>query len=100
MMSLLGNGESGGSVRPLFFGLSALGARVLSGMMIAVMLLVILAFVAPVVEDAQSFSYIRSALATERAIESAVKTWIPTRIAGKDMTRWIILAGMFILSGV
>jgi class 3 adenylate cyclase len=100
MMSLLGNGESGGPVRPLLFGLSALGARVLSGMMIAVMLLVILAFVAPVVEDAQSFSYIRSALAAERAIESTVKTWIPTRIAGKDMTRWIILAGMFILSGV
>src|SRR5260221_1736308 len=93
------NGETGRSVRPFFLGLTALGARVLSGMMVAVMLLVIFTFVVPVIEDAQSFSYIRSALAAERMIEGAVKDWIPTRIAGKDMTRWIILAGMFLLSG-
>lgn len=87
------------SYRPFLLGLSAAGARLVSGIMVAVMLLVLLTFVVPIVENATSFSYIRSGLSMEQMLEDAVRTNIPTRIAGKDMTRWIIIVSMFIFSG-
>src|ERR1041384_235847 len=85
--------------RPFFFNVCSAGARLLSGMTIAVMLLVLLAFLVPFMTDATSFSYIRSALAAERLIEELVRRAIPTRIEGKDVTKWIILVALFILSG-
>lgn len=73
--------------------------HILSGMMIAIMLLFIAPIILPYFHNATSFIYIRSLLRIERAISTLVKNTIPTTIGGKDMTRLIVIVGMFILSG-
>lgn len=74
--------------------------RVLSGVAIGMILVFLLPLAIPFVEDATTFGYVRSALMTEQVITAAVKQSIPTKIAGKDMSRWIIIAGLFTASSI
>ena len=74
-------------------------ARVLSIISIIFMLLFIAPLILHYVEDASSYRLIRTILDTDRTITVAVKENIPTKIGGKDMSRWIMIIGMFILSG-
>src|SRR5689334_9026693 len=73
--------------------------RLLSGIAIGIMLLFIVPLVVPYITNATSFGYVRSLLAAEQAISTFVRTNIPTVVAGKDVTRWIVVVGMFLLSG-
>ena len=73
--------------------------RIISGMMIAILLLFLFPLVVPYVEHATSFSYVRSLLIAEHALNDFVKGHLPTKVGGKDVTRWIVVIGMFILSG-
>jgi class 3 adenylate cyclase len=86
-------------LKPHLLNLSSFAARLLGGAMIAVVFLVLLTFVAPFIDDANSYTYLRGALTLEHKIEEAVRSNIPTRISGKDMTKWVLIVGMFILSG-
>lgn len=52
----------------------------------------------PYVENAKSFGYVQSLLHVEQSISSFVRENIPTKIGGKDMTRWIVIIVMFIFS--
>lgn len=74
--------------------------RVLSGVAVGLILLFLLPLVVPYVEDATKFGYIRSTLEAEKVIITMVKENIPTKIGGKDMSRWIIIAGMFFTSSM
>ena len=85
-------------LKPQLLNLSSIVSRLLGGAMIAIMLLVLLTFVAPYIDDANSFTYLRSALTFERKIEEAVRSNIPTRFGGKDMTKLMIIVGMFMFS--
>ena len=82
-----------------FLFLSSTVVRIFSGVLIGIMLLFILPLVLPYLDDANSFRYIRTAVIVEQGINSFVKENVPTKVGGKDMTRWFVIAGMFILSG-
>ncbi|HMD13426.1 MAG TPA: hypothetical protein VKI62_02235, partial [Bacteroidota bacterium] len=73
-------------------------ARIISAVAIGVLLLFVVPLVVPYVDNANSFQYVRSTLTAEQTINTIVKQNIPTKIAGKDMTRWIVIVGMFFLS--
>jgi class 3 adenylate cyclase len=75
-------------------------ARVLSIISVIVMLVFIAPFILHYVEDASSYRFIRTILDVDRTIIITVKENIPTKIGGKDMSRWIMIIGMFILSGI
>src|SRR5260221_9077309 len=77
----------------------SVSARILSGTMVGIIILFLLPLVVPYVEDATDYSYIRSALAIEHAITAGVKHGVPTKIAGKEMVRWMIILFAFVTSG-
>jgi class 3 adenylate cyclase len=66
-------------------------ARLLSGVMVGIIIVFLLPLVLPYVEDATHYSYIRSAIIIERSITAAVKSGVPTRIAGTDISRWLTI---------
>jgi len=76
----------------------SISTRIMSGVMVGIIILFLLPLVIPFIEDAAQYGYIRSALFIERAITAGVKYNIPTKIAGKDMSRWIIIITAFFLS--
>ncbi len=73
-------------------------ARIIRAMMIGVALLFLLTLVLPYFEGASNFGYIRAMLAVEKVVSMVVRDTIPTKIAGKDLTRWIIIAVAWTLS--
>jgi class 3 adenylate cyclase len=77
------------------------GIRIIAGLLGICCLFLIVIFLLPLavpyIHDARSFQYIKTAMSIERSISSFVQHIIPTKIAGKDMTRWIIIVAAFIL---
>ncbi len=67
---------------------------------LAVIVLFLLPLAIPYVRDATSYPYIKSALRLEREISAEVRGTIPTTIGGRNMTRWIVIGGMLILSWI
>jgi|ERR1051326_117790 class 3 adenylate cyclase len=93
------NGQAKTSPRVLLLNFSSIVTRLLSGVMVGVIVLFLFPLVIHYVDDAPSFGYIRAALTVEQAVTVAVKRNIPTTIKGKDLTRWIVILGAFMLSG-
>lgn len=93
------NAQAKSSFRLVFLNFSAIVTRLLSGVMVGMILLFLFPLVIHYVDDAPSFGYIREILNVEQGITVAVKRNIPTMIKGKDVTRWIVIFGAFILSG-
>ncbi len=81
-----------------FYAASSILMRVLSGVMVGLIIVMLVPLVVPYLDNAKSFTYIRSALSVEDAIEQFFRQSIPTKIAGKDVTRWIAIVLFFILS--
>lgn len=73
--------------------------KTLSVICILILLLGIFAFVVQYLEDAQSYRYIRSLLNIEDGLREIIRVNIPTKISGKEMSRWFLIVGMFLLSG-
>ncbi len=73
--------------------------RLLSGVMVGLILLFLLPTVTSYLEDAQEFGYIRAALTVQAELEHGIRQSFPTRIGGKDMSRWLSILAFFILSG-
>src|SRR5438093_6506582 len=67
-------------------------ARIMGAITIGVALLFLLTFVLPYFEGASNFGYIRSMLAVEKVVSTAVRDTIPTKFGWKDVTRRIIIA--------
>ena len=86
------------SFRIYYLNTISILTRIASGIAIGILLLCIVPMIVPYVDNANSFQYVRSALTAELAINTIVKQNIPTKIGGRDMTRWIIIVGMIILS--
>ncbi len=87
------------SSKVIFYELSSIITRILSGVMVGVILLFLLPLIVPYLEDAKSFGYIRSALAAEQGITNIVKENVPTKVKGTDITRWLVIVVAFLLSG-
>jgi len=85
-----------GKITGLQFG--SIVTRLLSGVMVGMILVFLLPLVLPFVDDAMQYSYLRSAVIVERSITAAVKHGIPTKFAGVDMSRWIIILIAFVTS--
>ena len=79
------------------------GIRILAGILgiccLFLIVLFLLPLAVPYIQDARSFQYIKTAMSMEKSISSHVQQIIPTKIAGKNMTRWIIIVAAFILYG-
>src|SRR5438552_3930247 len=71
----------------------------MGAIMIGVALLFLLTVVLQYFEGASNFGYIRSMLAVEKVVSTAVRDTIPTKSGWKDLTRWIIIAVASTLSG-
>lgn len=86
---------------PLILSLQSVSvlSRILSIAAILIMLLSLFALGVQYLEDAESYSYVKAALGLESRLRGFVRDIIPTKIAGKDMSRWFIIVGMFLLSG-
>jgi class 3 adenylate cyclase len=74
--------------------------RVLHGVTIGVVLLYLIPFIAQFADDAESYSYIKASLVAERTISDAVRETVPTRFAGKDLTRLIVIVASLITGGM
>lgn len=94
----MGNDNLESTFRSAFLKVSSVVARILSVLCIAVILIFLLPLAVPFFDNAKSFGYIQSGLDIEHKISVVVKQSVPTQIGGKDMTRWIVVIGMFILS--
>ena len=64
---------------------------------ILILVIFLLPFAVPYLKNAGSFVYIKTTLKYEKSISSFIQTLIPTTIAGKDMTRWIVIASAVML---
>lgn len=77
-------------------------SRIIRACSVCFMLLMLL-FIAPLLlqylEDATSYRFARWIIETDKNLLVIVKENIPTKIAGKDMSRWISIVGLFIISG-
>lgn len=65
---------------------------------IIVIVIFLLPLAIPYIKDARSFKGIRAALTIEESISLFIRGIIPTKIAGKDMTRWIVIIAAFLLN--
>lgn len=88
------------SVSPaiLWYRFISVITRIMGGVMIGIVLLFLITLIVPYMEGAANHSYIRSMLGLEQAISSFVKDNVPTRIAGRDLTRWVIIIVAFMMS--
>jgi class 3 adenylate cyclase len=81
------------------FTLSIIG-RTLSWLAIVVLLLFLFPLVVPYFDKSSSHPYAQTALIAERTLDGLVEQAIPTTIAGRDMSRWIVVVGMLLFSRV
>ncbi len=73
--------------------------RILSGVCVGLVLLSLIPLITSYLDDAESYKYLKSAITAEKMLRTVIKENIPTKIGGKDMSRWIMVIGFFILSG-
>ncbi len=84
--------------RGMFSGVAML-ARLLSMATVVGILMFLLPLALPYVEGATSFEYIKVVLKIVNDAETYVRLNIPTKVAGVDVTRWIIIFVLFIVGG-
>lgn len=73
--------------------------KILSIICILIFLLGIFCFLTNYLENAESYKYIKILTTFEGGIREIIRDSIPTKIGGKDMSRWFLIIGMFLLSG-
>lgn len=71
--------------------------RLLQAGVIVMILIFLLPLAVPFIENAKSFQYIRAALNMDKSVYNFVNTVVPTKVAGRDITRVIMLAASFVL---
>ena len=81
-----------------YLELSSALAKAFSIVAFILLLLTIVPLIIPFFTNASSFGYIRTLLVIDQKVISFIKTNIPTIIAGKDLTRWFMGVGFFILT--
>ena len=83
----------------MFYKAMILFMRLLGIGTIVAIVIFLLPLAVPHIKNALSFKYIRAALDIEESVSLFVQDIIPTKIAGKDMTRWIVIIAAFLLGG-
>src|SRR3989304_8858603 len=87
------------SLRILLYKAMILFMRLLGIGTIVAIAIFLLPLAVPYIKNALSFKYIRIALDIEKSVSLFVQDIIPTKIAGKDVTRWIVIVAAFLLGG-
>ncbi|HUL44179.1 MAG TPA: guanylate cyclase [Bacteroidota bacterium] len=77
-----------------------IAGRILSVLAICVIIVSLLPLIIPYFDNATSFRYVRLILAADEGIRTVLKTNVPTIVAGRDISRWIVVFVMFVLSGI
>lgn len=93
----MGQVKEKGSLRILPYKTIRLFLGIFSICSLITIVIFLLPLAVPYIKNALSFQYIRTAINIEKAISSYVRDIIPTKIAGRDLTRWIIIIAAFIL---
>ena len=88
------------STRTLFYRTLVLLMQLLIICLVMVIAVSLLAFIVPYMHNALRFQYIRTALEIEHHVSSFVRSIIPTRIMGIDLTRALVIIGAFLLIGI
>ncbi len=84
----------------VFLSISSFAMRVLSLLCFVIILVFLVPLAVPYISGAGSYPYVKSALRLERVLSADVRRMVPTTILGYNMTRWIAIAGMLILSNI
>lgn len=66
--------------------------RLLALSSLILIVIFLLSLAVPYMKNAMSFQYIRKSMDIERSIRLFVQNHLPTKIAGQDLTRWIMIA--------
>jgi class 3 adenylate cyclase len=74
--------------------------RLLGVCVVILILIFLLPLAVPYIKDAASFKYIRVSLAFDKSISSYVRGIMPSKVAGTDITRLIMIAFALILGSV
>ncbi len=76
---------------------------ILKGLKFLVWCLIVAIFigaVAPYISNLSSYTYLTPLLDMDEAINEFIKYYLPTRIGGVDISRWIPIVGLLILSSI
>jgi class 3 adenylate cyclase len=74
--------------------------RLLGVCVVILILIFLLPLAVPYIKDAASFKYIRVSLAFDKSVSSYVRSIMPSKVAGTDITRPIMIAFALILGSV
>ena len=72
----------------------------MSGIMIGLIIVFLIPLILPYVDTATSYASVRGILWVEQTVGTLVREVIPTKVKGNDLTRWIVVVGAFMLSGM
>jgi class 3 adenylate cyclase len=68
--------------------------------MIGIIFVFLIPLILPYFDNATSYPSVRAILSIEQTVGNIIRENIPTTIRGRDITRWIVVVGSFILSGM
>jgi class 3 adenylate cyclase len=83
-----------------FFTSISITNRILSWICIGFILVSLFPLAVPYLDNGQSYWIVRSLQSVDQIVQQAVRDNVPTKISGKDMTRWITVIGIFFISGM
>jgi len=69
----------------------------LQAALVLTVIIFLLPLAVPHISNAESFQYIRTAMNIEKAMSLFVQQHFPTVVAGKDITRWLVIAAALLL---
>lgn len=70
---------------------------VLQSAVVLTIIIFLLPLAIPYISNAESFEYISRAMNIEKTMSSYVQNYFPTVIAGKNITRWLVIAAALLL---
>jgi len=85
--------------RTNFLTIVSITSRLLSGICVGLMLVSLFPLAIPYLDNAHSYRFVRAVAGADQIIQQSIKENAPTKINGKDMTRWITIIGFFFISG-
>jgi len=81
----------------MFYSSMNLLMTVLQSAVVLTIIIFLLPLAIPYISNAESFEYISRAMNIEKTMSSYVQNYFPTVIAGKNITRWLVIAAALLL---
>ncbi|OGW36811.1 MAG: hypothetical protein A2Y97_06060 [Nitrospirae bacterium RBG_13_39_12] len=86
--------------KSMFYKLVILHMRILRICTAVAVVIFLLPLAVSYIENAHSYKFIRMALNIEKPVFSFVKSIVPTKIAGEDITRWVVIAFILVMGSI